>query len=99
MEHVVHPLILMGTLQGDDVLGVGHYAHGVLVPPGRAAQRAQPLPLGEVLALGAVADAPLGLEDGVGKGLCLLLRAAQHVQGQTLGALTPHAGQFCKLFH
>ena len=44
MEHVVHPLVLMSPLQGDDVLGVCHHADGVLIPAGGTAQGAQPLP-------------------------------------------------------
>ena len=93
MENMVAPGILPGALQGVDVLRVGHHADGGPVPPGAAADGAQAVALGKVLAFRAQGDGALGGDDGVGKGVGLLLGKAQHKEGQPLGGLLAHPRQ------
>ena len=99
MEHMVHSPVLPGALHGHHVLGVGHHAHQGMVPLGGGAQGALPLPVGEVLAHRAAADALFRVQQGGGEVPGGLLGLVQDVKSQPLGALAAHAGQLGELLH
>ena len=90
--------VLPGPLHGGHVPGVRHHADGGSVPLGGGADGAQATG-GEVLAHRTAGDAALGLCDGVGKGLGLLLGQAQDEEGQPLGGLAADARQAGELFY
>ena len=98
VEHMVAAVELPGALNGNHITGIGHHADGAFVTLGTGANAAQTAG-GEIAAHGTQRHAAFGIHDGVGKLLGLPQRQAQHVKGQTLGALTADAGQTGKLFH
>ena len=67
-----------------------------MIPLGIVADAAD-LPVGEVLADGAGVHRSLGIENGGGEGLGLVLGQAQHVKGQPLRRLAADARQPGKL--
>ena len=98
MEHMVQAVVFPGPLQGEHVLGLLHHADGGLVPAAAAADRAQ-LIVCQIAADLAGVDFLVGVQNGLGKALGLLLGHAQHVVGQPLGGLVADAGQAFEFLH
>ena len=73
MQHMIEPVIFMGTLNRSNILGTFHDADSCAVALGIAANAANRL-LGEILADGAVVYMLLGAQNGFGKCRCILLR-------------------------
>ena len=90
---MVAAIVLPGSLQGDDVPGIGHHADQAGVPLVAAADGAGSVSLGEVPADGTQGDRLLGSDNVVGKLLRVLLRQVEDEKGQPLGALGADARQ------
>ena len=85
MEHMVQSLVLPGALHSGHILGVGHHADGGLVPLGAGTDGAGAVSVCQVLTDRAAVDGRLGADDCLGKGVGLIIRHGQDIEGQPLG--------------
>ena len=98
VKHMVTAAVLPAALDGDHVPGVSHYADGGVVALLVGTDGTQAAG-GQVLTHGAEGHVALGVHDSVGKGLGLLLRQGQHIEGQSLGGFIAYARQAGELLH
>jgi hypothetical protein len=90
---MVQPAILFGVFQRQNILGLFHNADFGSVTLVIAADGAN-LSLRYIETSGAQPGLLFYRENGFGKQLSLVFVSAQQVEGDTLGALGPDAGQF-----
>lgn len=94
VQHVVQPVILAAALQGQHISGLLDHADEAAVAQGIRADRARLLAgIHDVQADRAGGEAAFRLEDRLGKVTDLVLRLAEQVEGEPLGALGSDAGQ------
>ena len=98
VEHMIFSVKLPAPFHGRYIPGVCYYADHGAVPPVGGADGTQPSG-SEITAHRAVGDGFLGGDDGIGKGLGLLLRKAQHIKGQPLGAFAADSRQAGELLY
>jgi len=78
--------------EGDDITGVSDNAKGAGIPVEGAADFTDGIG-GQVKTDGAVAHLFLGLNQGIGKGLNLVLGTFENVQGKALGCFGANTGE------
>ncbi len=92
VQHEVQPGVFGRAFHRQHVERGLHHAHHRLVATGRCADGALRA-LRDVVAALAVADARLHIDDRLRKRVGPLAVHAQHVKGESLSGLRPHAGQ------
>ena len=97
MEDVVDAHVASGALDAGDAGGLFYYADEALVADGAGAVGAG-VDVGDVVADGAEAQAGLEFADGVGESGGVIVRGAQEVEGEALGALGAYAGELLEFF-
>ena len=89
---MVHALVFSCFLISCQIPGILHHHNGGMIPSGTAADRAEFL-ISQGKTLTAVTDIVLGIRNGAGQALYLLLWHADNVEGQTLGRLGAYTGK------